>query len=86
MIFQVQRRKGKRGKNVGIVRGDDAAVLGDGDVANVVVAGGHGAVDGFLPGDFHNGGNERLARGSVQVHFRCHDNFHAGAAPAWKLS
>ena len=51
---------------------NDAAIIGDGDLANVVVAGGHGLVDGLLAGDLRDGGNEGLARGSVQVHLGFH--------------
>ncbi len=55
-------------QDVRAVRVNDAAALGHGDLTNVAVAGGHGAVDGFFAGDFSDGGNESLARGSVQIH------------------
>lgn len=72
IVLSGEARLHKRGEDAGIVRADNAAVFSDGDVANIVVAGGHLAVNGLIPGDFRNGGDERFARGSVQVHFRCH--------------
>lgn len=46
--------------DVEIVRSDNAAVFGDSDIANIVVAGGHLVVSELLSGDFRNAATSAL--------------------------